>query len=224
MTVQPKPQPRGIRNHNPGNIRRSKDKWQGLAEKQADRAFFTFKSPAWGIRALAVTLITYQDRHRRDSVRKIIGRWAPPSENDTDSYVTAVARHIGVEPDQRVNVHEYRVMRPLVEAIIRHENGQQPYPPEVIDEGLRRAGVKREGAAPAIRDPEVNATTVVTATTTLGGAAKAIQEAGDIAYASRPLIDVVVDVGPWVLLALVALCGGGYLLWKQLKRRRAESD
>ena len=30
--------PRGIRNHNPLNIRRSKDQWKGMAEVQSDRA------------------------------------------------------------------------------------------------------------------------------------------------------------------------------------------
>ena len=30
--------PRGIRNHNPLNIRRSKDQWKGMAEVQTDRA------------------------------------------------------------------------------------------------------------------------------------------------------------------------------------------
>jgi hypothetical protein len=36
--------PRGIRNNNPGNIRRNSDPWQGLAERQGDVEFFTFKN------------------------------------------------------------------------------------------------------------------------------------------------------------------------------------
>jgi seryl-tRNA synthetase len=56
--------PRGIRNNNPGNIRRNGDPWQGLAERQGDVEFFTFKTiPIYGIRALARTLIAYQDKH-----------------------------------------------------------------------------------------------------------------------------------------------------------------
>ena len=34
--------PRGIRNHNPGNLRRSADPWQGLATTQTDEEFFQF--------------------------------------------------------------------------------------------------------------------------------------------------------------------------------------
>ena len=56
------PNPRGIRNNNPGNIRRNGDPWQGLAKEQNDREFFTFKSAVYGIRALARLLITYQDK------------------------------------------------------------------------------------------------------------------------------------------------------------------
>ncbi len=43
--------PRGIRNCNPLNIRRSKDQWKGMAEAQSDRAFVQFKSLEWGWRA-----------------------------------------------------------------------------------------------------------------------------------------------------------------------------
>lgn len=44
--------PRGLRNNNPGNIRLSKDKWQGLRERQEDKEFFQFVSIEWGYRAL----------------------------------------------------------------------------------------------------------------------------------------------------------------------------
>ena len=37
--------PRGIRNRNPGNIRRSRDRWKGLAPAQTDPAFFVFDAP-----------------------------------------------------------------------------------------------------------------------------------------------------------------------------------
>ena len=43
--------PRGFRNNNPLNIRRSKDQWKGLAEAQTDRAFVQFKSLEYGWRA-----------------------------------------------------------------------------------------------------------------------------------------------------------------------------
>ena len=45
--------PRGIRNHNPGNIDKGAD-WEGLADDQSsDSRFCVFKDPVWGIRAMA---------------------------------------------------------------------------------------------------------------------------------------------------------------------------
>ena len=128
--------PRGIRNNNPGNLRRSKDPWQGLASEQTDPDFFQFVSSKWGIRALARTLIAYQDKDGRNTVNKIIDRWAPPTENNTTAYVQAVAAGVGVAADDEIDVHDYLVLRPLTLAIIRHENGQQPYTDAEIDAGL----------------------------------------------------------------------------------------
>ena len=36
--------PRGIRNCNPLNIRRSKDQWKGLLPEQNDKSFYQFKA------------------------------------------------------------------------------------------------------------------------------------------------------------------------------------
>ncbi|HYI43179.1 MAG TPA: hypothetical protein VD768_06120, partial [Sphingomicrobium sp.] len=65
--------------------------------------------------------------------------WAPPIENNTESYIQATARLMGVKPEEPINVRNSRVMAELVKAIITHENGQQPYADEVIEEGVRRA-------------------------------------------------------------------------------------
>ena len=134
--------PRGIRNHNPGNLRRSADPWQGLASEQTDKEFFQFTSGKWGIRALARTLIAYQDKVGLKNIKQMIGRWAPPNENDTGAYVRIVAGSVGVDPDQTINTHDYETLRPLALAIIRHENGQQPYTDAEIDAGLVLAGVE----------------------------------------------------------------------------------
>lgn len=140
--------PRGIRNSNPGNIRHSPGtRWQGMSANQNDTAFVQFTGPQWGIRAIARTLITYQDKHGLRTVRLIISRWAPPNENNTESYIRQVANRVGVPPDGRIDVYDYRTMQTLVEAIIRHENGAGPLPhgnwygESLINEGLHLAGV-----------------------------------------------------------------------------------
>ena len=156
-------QPRGIRNNNPGNIEWGSP-WQGLRPdgERTDSRFAQFKDPVFGIRALACVLITYQDKRkakdgsRIDSIAEIIGRWAPPFENDSDAYANSVAALVdGIGPDDEViDVHNFDHLRPIVEGIIRHENGRGPlktenswYTAAQIEEGLRRAGVVRKAGA-----------------------------------------------------------------------------
>ena len=131
--------PRGIRNNNPGNIRKSGDAWQGLADIQPDSAFFSFADPVYGIRALAKIIRNYRDRYGLQTVEGIINRWAPPVENNTGAYVGAVASALGVAPNQPL-AFDAGQMRTLVASIIQHENGQQPYSMATIDDGIARAG------------------------------------------------------------------------------------
>ena len=120
--------PRGIRNHNPlnirrseshqarlngrvstdvdkVNIRRSKDQWKGLAEAQNDRAFCQFKSLEYGWRAAFYLLTrTYYHKYRLYTIRGIISRWAPSSENDTSAYIQNVSRLTGIDPDEPIGI------------------------------------------------------------------------------------------------------------------------
>ncbi len=97
--------PRGIRNHNPLNIRRSKDQWKGMAEVQTDRAFCQFKSLEYGWRAAFYLLTrTYYHKYRLYTIRGIVSRWAPSSENDTEAYIANVARLTGIGPDEPLGI------------------------------------------------------------------------------------------------------------------------
>lgn len=125
--------PRGIRNNNPGNIRKGQ-KWRGLAKEQNDPAFDTFTTAEYGIRALAKVLLTYERKYGLNTVRGIIGRWAPPNENNTTAYVNHVAALLSVDPDQVVSVREKLPL--LIPAIIQHENGIQPYSEKTIADGI----------------------------------------------------------------------------------------
>lgn len=144
-----KPNARGIRNHNPGNIERVAGvRWQGMSAIQSDERFIVFKDARWGIRAIARTLITYQDKRRAkngsriDSVQEIIDRWAPPHENNTSAYAQQVAKALDkAVNDESVDVYDYHTMESLVCAIIKHENGSQPYSLESIRAGLALAGI-----------------------------------------------------------------------------------
>lgn len=134
-------QPRGIRNNNPGNIRWGDD-WRGLVPDalRTDKSFCQFTKPEYGIRAMIVILRNYQRKHGLNTVTDIINRWAPPVENNTLAYINSVAKFVGVKPDQVINVMDSRVMIPLLEAIITHENGVQPYGFDVFVKAIDLAG------------------------------------------------------------------------------------
>lgn len=116
--------PRGVRNNNPFNIRHSKDKWQGQAADQPDIDFITFLNPKFGIRAGMKILFSYQMKYDLRTVRDIINRFAPPSENDTEAYMNSVSSHLGITPDTVFNISDKPMMIKLCQAIIIHENGR----------------------------------------------------------------------------------------------------
>ncbi len=210
--------PRGIRNNNPGNIRRNRDPWQGLAERQGDVEFFIFKSPIYGIRALARTLITYQDKHDLRSIRQILGRWAPPVENNTNAYVRAVAAQTGFDADHPLDMHRFDHLKPLLAAIIQHENGQQPYSDTQLTKGLVLAGVEPE--VPSLQKTRtVKGGQAATAATAGLGVVEAVQQTLDPARDALIGLAPYLEVAKWLLLA-VTIIGIGVMLWARIDDHR----
>ena len=126
---------RGVRNSNPGNLRKSKDQWEGAIGD--DGEFVIFDSPESGVRALAKNLQSY-GRQGYDSIEKIINRWAPPNENDTQSYINSVVAATGIPATQSLDLTDPDVLASLSEAIGYHETGSR-YDPEVYQQGVARA-------------------------------------------------------------------------------------
>lgn len=114
---------RGLANNNPGNIRRSKVRYKGEVQPSRDPAFKQFESPAWGYRAVFMLLHTYRVRHGLRTIREMISRWAPPSENHTEAYIRAVSADTGIGPDEVLDTLDPAVMIPVAAAISRVENG-----------------------------------------------------------------------------------------------------
>lgn len=211
-------QPRGIRNNNPGNIRRSNDPWQGLAKEQTDREFFTFKSATYGIRALARLLITYQDKHGLSTIETIITRWAPSVENNTKSYVQSVASYTGFSALQTLDMHRFDHLKPVVEAIIQHENGRQPYSDVEITKALVLAGVE-PGQQSLQSTRTVKGGQVATAGTVGAGVIEAVQETLEPATNTLLAIAPYLEIAKWALLILT-LVGVGVMLWARIDDRR----
>lgn len=222
--------PLGIRNNNPGNIEWG-DPWNGLDPSKGlkNGRFCQFLDPVMGIRALACTLTTYYDKRvatdgsKIDTVTEIIERWAPAADaNNTQAYIADVAARAGFGATQTIDLHDFATMRAIVCAIIRHENGPGPlsssnswYPAEVIDEGLRRAGIAPPKTVAGSR------TTAATVSAGLG-----VTQLADIAGSVQNAMASAhgdISSGDWVRIAfgLGAIAVAGYLAWAQYRKHQA---
>jgi len=53
----------------------------------------------------------------------VISKWAPPNENDTQGYIAAVSKRLGLDPNQQINLSNPAVRHALGTAIMLQENG-----------------------------------------------------------------------------------------------------
>ncbi len=130
--------PRGIRNNNPLNIRKGNN-WQGERHPQSDKAFEEFQSMTYGIRAGFKLIKRYMSGYGGktkpfDTIELIVKRWAPPSENATQRYIDFVATATGIDPRQKIDFRNKKVMCDIVSAMIQVECGQK------VDRGIIESG------------------------------------------------------------------------------------
>lgn len=141
--------PRGIRNNNPLNI--SYVPGQGAAG--SDGHFGVYRSQEEGIAASTRQLLLYQDRDHLNTIKDIVSKWAPPSENDTGSYIAGVSKQTGIGANDRVNLHDPKTAAAIVAAMAKHENGRNLDPETVrrgVDMGLGRPLAPSGNARPTV--------------------------------------------------------------------------
>lgn len=126
--------PRGIRNHNPLNIRKGNN-WQGEDPNGNDAEFETFLNDAYGFRA-AFRIIHngFKAKPARDTIRKIVTRWAPPNENNTANYINIVSQRSKIHPDSKLAYNDLGRMVDVVKAMAYVETGKE-YDERVIING-----------------------------------------------------------------------------------------
>ena len=115
---------RGIRNNNPGNLVLTNIAWLGKisGKNNTDGKFEQFETMEYGIRAMFRDLIN-DIKKGKNTVRKLINEYAPPSENNTAQYIKDVCQSIGVKPDDKITSINQDFLLKLGKAIIRKENG-----------------------------------------------------------------------------------------------------
>ncbi|WP_336764170.1 hypothetical protein [Asaia sp. VD9] len=120
--------PRGIRNNNPGNLVFVGQKDAHLEAGTADPRFAEFATPQAGLNAMADQLRLYMSRDHINTVKGIISKWAPSSDNnDTASYITSVANAMHVSATQALDPDNAGQLSELMHAITKRENGYDPY-------------------------------------------------------------------------------------------------
>jgi len=131
---------RGIRNNNPGNIRKgSKKIWLGEVWPSQDASFSQFMTMAYGVRALFIDLVN-KHKNGYNSVQKIIYRYAPPTENYSARYAKFVADAMGLTVTQPFAMTEANLVK-FAKAVAKFENGNAAalINAQSWEEGLRRA-------------------------------------------------------------------------------------
>lgn len=102
----------GERNNNPLNIRKVPGvRWRGelpsIQGGAGGGSFVRFESITWGVRAALKLLRTYRDKYAATSIKEIITRWAPPTENNTEGYIAAVCRLTSFGGNERLTEKEW---------------------------------------------------------------------------------------------------------------------
>ena len=116
----------GVRNRNPMNVfaRGSNDPWLGQVGKDTV-GHAIFASFEHGLRAGAMVLLSYYDKHKLDTVEKIINRYCTGNRK---AYINFICKRLGIKADEVINVAEY--LPDLMKAIVHFENGYQIFPDE----------------------------------------------------------------------------------------------
>ena len=109
------------------NIRKG-NSWRGERPFQSDKEFEEFESMEMGLRAGLKLIKNYQTKpllqaNKANTIRKIINRWAPPTENNTSSYIKTVSKRTGLLPDEVIPWTDKAKIIALAEAMCFVECG-----------------------------------------------------------------------------------------------------
>lgn len=117
---------RGLRNNNPGNLVITSSAWLGKIpvpqNTDSNRKFEQFKEVKYGIRAMIIDIIGDIGKGK-NTLRKLISEYAPPSENHTNNYINVVSKSLGISPDSIIKQVDFTFILKISRAIITHENG-----------------------------------------------------------------------------------------------------
>ena len=115
--------------------------WQGEIVPTSDPQgrLCQFDTMVDGIRAGAKNLLAYFNHDGCKTISQIITRYAPSIENPTANYIDFVAKDCGVDPDDEINLNDANLLRIVVSAIIRFEQGFNGISYNMLCQGIEEA-------------------------------------------------------------------------------------
>lgn len=113
-----------MKNNNPFNIRQNNNNhWVGKVESNTNHnGFEQFISMKYGIRAGLKLLINYYNNYELNTIDKIITKFAPPTENDTEGYIKFVCAKTGYAHDQVIDLNNKTTLLSVAKAILKMES------------------------------------------------------------------------------------------------------
>lgn len=115
--------PRGLRNHNPLNIKIG-NYWMGEVDKNTDGVFEQFTADKYGYRAAFIILRKYIKKYKRNTIKKIVDSWSPDGKHLQANYMNAVADFTGLSVNTPISFEDKPVMVAIVRGMARFENGR----------------------------------------------------------------------------------------------------
>ena len=131
--------PAPLRNNNPGALMPGGQ----LAQYPSMQA---------GLAALDNNLQSY-GKQGVNTLAGVIGKWAPPNENNTQAYIQDVSQRLGLPPNQKIDLSNPAVRQVLASGIMLHENG----PSSVFAAPASAPGATSMSAPPLGAVPAANA-------------------------------------------------------------------
>ena len=111
--------------NNPFNLRDYDQNWMG--QTGATDGFVNFSSRDYGIRAADRLLSNYDV----STIRDLVSKYAPSTENDTESYIDFVSSYTGIGKDTPIDVGDPDVRRSIGSAIAKMETGLEISPADI---------------------------------------------------------------------------------------------
>ncbi|EIY7225588.1 hypothetical protein MOI52_003845 [Escherichia coli] len=115
VPTNPSGKTRADRNFNPLSLRT-----KGNAGRDSG-GFAKYTDDESGWEAARRQLSLYYTRDKLNTINGIITKWAPPSENDTASYIKQVSKAMGVDANEKLDLSDPSVMAKLSSYMARHE-------------------------------------------------------------------------------------------------------